>query len=91
MASSRPTPTFPRERGKKIVAGITNPVPAALWRRLAALVYDVFPLIALWMITVFVCLYAAGGHYDPAHPQWAQRLWLQIALLAVTAAYFLIS
>ncbi|HXS73073.1 MAG TPA: RDD family protein [Rhodanobacteraceae bacterium] len=66
-------------------------MPAALWRRLAALVYDVFPLIALWMITVFVCLYAAGGHYDPAHPQWAQRLWLQIALLAVTAAYFLIS
>lgn len=53
--------------------------------------YDFFPLIALWMITTFVCLYAGGGHYDPRHPQWGQRLWLQAALLAVTAAYFVIS
>ncbi len=64
---------------------------APLWRRLAALLYDVFPLIALWMITAFVCLFALRGRYDPAHPQWVARLWLQLALLGVTAAYFVIS
>jgi uncharacterized RDD family membrane protein YckC len=65
--------------------------PAPLWRRLAALVYDLFPLIALWMITVLLCLLAIGGHYDPQHPHWASHLGLQLALLAVTAAYFVIS
>ncbi|HEY3519707.1 MAG TPA: RDD family protein [Rhodanobacteraceae bacterium] len=65
--------------------------PVSLWRRLAALVYDVFPLIGLWMLTVFVCLFVAGRNYDPAHPQFLFRLWLQIALLVVTAAYFVIS
>jgi uncharacterized RDD family membrane protein YckC len=64
---------------------------ASLWRRLAALVYDLFPLIGLWMLAVFLCLFAAGRNYDPAHPQFLFRLWLQVALLAVTAAYFVIS
>ena len=64
---------------------------APLWRRLAALAYDVFPLIGLWMVTAFVCLFAAGRHYDPAHPQWKFRMGLQLALLAVTVAYFMIS
>lgn len=72
-------------------AAAVSTAPAPLWRRLAALVYDVFPLLGLWMITAFVCLFAVGGHYDPAHPQWALRLWLQVALLVVTAAYFVIS
>jgi|SRR5581483_1010965 len=66
-------------------------ISAPLWRRLAALVYDLFPLIALWMITVLLCLLALGGHYDPQHPHWASRLGVQAALLAVTAAYFVIS
>lgn len=72
-------------------AGVTNAMPAPLWRRIAALVYDVFPLIGLWMITAFVYLFAAGRHYDPAHPEWGTRLGLQLALLAVTLAYFSIS
>jgi len=64
---------------------------APLWRRMAALVYDVFPLVGLWMLTTFVYLYAAGRHYEPAHPGWGTRLGLQVALLAITAAYFVIS
>ena len=64
---------------------------APLWRRIAALVYDVFPLVGLWMLTTFVYLFAAGRHYDPAHPEWGARLGLQVALLAITAAYFVIS
>jgi len=93
MASVPPIPTFPSGRGKRSETNaITAPAQfAPLWRRLAALVYDLFPLIALWMITVLICLLAIGGHYDPQHPQWAARLGLQLALLAVTAAYFVIS
>lgn len=64
---------------------------APLWRRIAALVYDVFPLVGLWMLTTFVYLFAAGRHYDPAHPGWGTRLGLQLALFAITAAYFVIS
>lgn len=72
-------------------AGVMNAMPAPLWRRIAALVYDVFPLIGLWMVTAFLCLFAFGRHYDPAHPEWGTRLGLQLALLAVTVAYFVIS
>ena len=74
-----------------IESPVSTATPAALWRRLAALLYDVFPLIALWMIAAFVFLYAGGGHYDPRHPGSAERLGLQLVLLAVTAAYFWIS
>jgi len=71
------------------LVAVSNPAP--LWRRLAAVAYDVFPLIGLWMVTAFVYLFAVGGHYDPAHPEWRTRLGLQLALLAVTIAYFMIS
>ncbi len=64
---------------------------APLWRRLAALVYDLFPLIALWMITALIYLLATDGRYDPANPHWVGRLGLQLVLLAVTAVYFVIS
>ncbi len=65
--------------------------PAPLWLRLAAAVYDLFPLIALWMLTAGLCLLAVGGHVDPAHPPLAWRVALRLALLAVTAAYFVVS
>lgn len=95
MTSPPPTPTFSDEQGGKSEAGAASsrPVayPAPLWRRIAALIYDAFPLIGLWMITAFVCLFAFGRHYDPAHPEWGTRLGLQLALLAVTIAYFAIS
>ncbi|HWG10483.1 MAG TPA: RDD family protein [Rhodanobacteraceae bacterium] len=74
-----------------IESSLSSATPAALWRRLAALLYDLFPLLALWMIAAFVFLYAGGGHYDPRRPGLAARLGLQLVLLAVTAAYFWIS
>lgn len=74
-----------------IESSLSTATPTALWRRLAALLYDLFPLLALWMIADFVFLYAGGGRYDPRHPHWAARLGLQFVLLAVTAAYFWIS
>lgn len=95
MIPPPPVPTLPDEQEGESEADAASgrqvAYPAPLWRRLAALVYDVFPLIGLWMVTAFVCLFAFGRHYDPAHPEWGTRLGLQLALLAVTLAYFTIS
>jgi uncharacterized RDD family membrane protein YckC len=68
-----------------------SPTPASLWLRLAAAVYDLFPLLALWMLTAALVLFAAHGEVDVAHPPLAYRTALRVALLAVTAAYFVIS
>ena len=65
--------------------------PASLWLRLAAAIYDLFPLLALWMLTAGIVLLAAHGQVDVAHPSFAYRLTLRSALLAVTAVYFVVS
>ena len=68
-----------------------SPPPASLWLRLAAAIYDLFPLLALWMLTAALVLFAAHGDIDVAHPPLAYRTALRAALVAVTAAYFVIS
>lgn len=65
--------------------------PASLWLRFAAAIYDLFPLLALWMLTAGVGLLAVHGEVDVAHPSLAYRLALRSALLAVTAGYFVVS
>lgn len=60
---------------------------APLWLRAAAALYDLFPLIGLWMLTAAIALAVTGGALDARHPPLAYRL----ALLAVTAAYFVVS
>ncbi len=65
--------------------------PASLWLRLAAAIYDLFPLLALWMLTAGIALLVAHGEVDVAHPSLAYRLSLRSALLVVTAAYFVVS
>ena len=65
--------------------------PASLWLRIAAAIYDLFPLLALWMLTAGLALLVVHGNVDLAHPPLAWRLGLRAALLAVTAAYFVIS
>jgi len=72
-------------------ASMPSFTPAPLWLRLAAATYDLFPLVALWMLTAGLCLLAVGGHVDLTHPPLAWRVSLRLALLAVTAAYFVIS
>ncbi|HEY0179065.1 MAG TPA: RDD family protein [Dokdonella sp.] len=67
------------------------PSPAPLRLRLAAAIYDLFPLIALWMLTAALFLLVAHGRIDAAHPPFAYRLGLRAALLAVTTAYFVVS
>jgi uncharacterized RDD family membrane protein YckC len=70
---------------------MSAPIPASLWLRLAAAVYDLFPLAALWMLSAALFLLACGGHVDVAHPPFAYRIALRACLLAVTAAYFVVS
>lgn len=65
--------------------------PATLWLRIAAAIYDLFPLIGLWMLTAALALLVAHGTVDAAHPTLAWRYGLRAALLAVTGAYFAIS
>ena len=65
--------------------------PASLWLRLAAAIYDLFPLLALWMLTAALVLFAVHGSVDVAHPSLGYRLILRAALVAVTAGYFVIS
>jgi len=65
--------------------------PAPLWLRLAAALYDLFPLIALWMLTVAIGLSIVHGNIDVAHPPQMFRFALRAALLAVTALYFVVS
>jgi uncharacterized RDD family membrane protein YckC len=65
--------------------------PASLWLRLAAAIYDLFPLLALWMLTAALVLFAVHGNVDIAHPSLGYRLALRAALVAVTAGYFVIS
>lgn len=65
--------------------------PAPPWLRIAAIVYDLLPLIALWMLTVALSLLAVHGDIDVAHPPATFHLVQQLAVLAVTAAYFVVS
>jgi uncharacterized RDD family membrane protein YckC len=70
---------------------MTSSRSAALWLRVAAAVYDLFPLLGLWMLVAGVFLLAAHGDVDVTHPPFGYRLALRIALFAVTTAYFVIS
>jgi len=65
--------------------------PASLWLRIAAGVYDLFPLVALWMLTAGLALLVAHGDVDLAHPSLGRLIGLRGALFVVTAAYFVIS
>lgn len=71
--------------------------PAPLWRRFAAMLYDAFPLVGLWFLAALLWNLASGAHYDVAHPDYAQHggmlshVLLQLWLLVVTGAYFVLS
>lgn len=58
-----------------------------LFRRFAAMFYDLLVLAALWMATTAICLAVTRGHMDATHPAW----WYRLALLVVTAGYFTLS
>ena len=70
----------------------TSAYPAALWQRLSALLYDLFPLLALWLVIAGLSYWIRGA--QPVAPgslaAWAEAalLWLVTALYAVVSWRF---
>jgi uncharacterized RDD family membrane protein YckC len=52
------------------------PPPAAPWRRLAAGVYDFFPLLAIWILLTFGVTAARGMQAVPPYTWWFELLLL---------------
>jgi len=63
--------------------------PAPLWQRLTAGVYDLLPLIGLWFVAGGLALAITGGALDPH--RLAHKLLVQALVLALSAAYFVLS
>ncbi len=59
------------------------PRPAAAWRRIAAGVYDLFPVLAIWMIVTFAVTGVRGMRAVPPY-----SIWFELLLLACAFAYF---
>jgi len=64
-------------------------IPANLWLRLLAGIYDLLPLLGLWFLAGVLALAATGGALD-AH-RLAHKLIVQGLVLAFTVGYFVIS
>ncbi|MEZ5456522.1 MAG: RDD family protein [Lysobacteraceae bacterium] len=63
--------------------------PAALWQRLSALLYDLFPLLALWLVVAGLSYWLRGA--QPVAPG-SLAAWMEFALLwLVTACYAVVS
>lgn len=61
--------------------------PAPLWRRLAALFYDLFLLLALWFATAAVSIIFTGGEAAEGLEQHANYA-LTVALITVTFLFY---
>jgi uncharacterized RDD family membrane protein YckC len=70
---------------------MSQTVSAPVWRRLAALFYDLLVLVALWMFAAALVLLAFGSNVDVAHQPTLYHLVLQGVLLALSALYFTFS
>ncbi|MFC3193111.1 RDD family protein [Marinicella sediminis] len=62
---------------------MSNHRHSQLWKHLAALVYDIFPILAIWLITSLIFVMFRGG--EEIKPE---TLWFQIILLAEVYFYF---
>jgi len=74
---------------KPVPVAQAKPVP--LWRRFAAMFYDLFPLIGIWMVAAALWVLVFHGVYDPQHPGLLLRAFLTLWLLLVTGTYFVVS
>jgi uncharacterized RDD family membrane protein YckC len=63
--------------------------PARLRLRLAAAIYDLLPLLGLWFVAAVLALAVTGGTLDAR--TLAGKLIVQGFVLAVSAAYFVVS
>jgi uncharacterized RDD family membrane protein YckC len=80
---------------KPAMSSTTTPSARAgsvpLWRRFAGMLYDLFPLLGLWMVAAGLWVLAFHDVYDPRHPAPLLRALLGLWLLGVAAAYFIVS
>jgi uncharacterized RDD family membrane protein YckC len=63
--------------------------PANLALRLLAALYDALPMLALWFVATMLALALTGGALDVQ--RLPHKILVQVLVLAVTAAYFVIS
>ena len=70
---------------------MNRPANAPLWLRLAALLYDLLVLVAIWMVAAALVLLAFRGEVDVAHQPPLYHAVLQLVLLVLTALYFAVS
>jgi uncharacterized RDD family membrane protein YckC len=73
----------PTSRNADNATQIATGVPAGLWRRLAALVYDALLLLALLASFSFAAILARGGEAVP--PSTA---WYSVSLILIAFAFF---
>src|SRR5690348_17398802 len=50
-------------------ASIIKARPVRLWRRFAGMLYDLFPLIGLWIVAAGLWVLVFHNVYDPQHPR----------------------
>ena len=62
---------------------MSNQRHSQLWKHLAALVYDIFPILAIWLITSLFFVAVRGG--EEIKPE---TTWFQLLLLAEVWLYF---
>lgn len=65
--------------------------PAPPWLRLAAILYDLLIVLAMWMLIAALVLVAFQGEVDVARQPPFYHFVLQIMMLSVTAGYFVVS
>lgn len=62
---------------------MSNHRKTQLWKHLTALLYDIFPILAIWLVTsLFLLLVRGGTEIDPGTP------WLTALLIAEVWLYF---
>ena len=68
-----------------------NSLPCPLWRRLAALVYDLLAVVAIVMVVGLLCQLATGGKLITTGAQVLIPFWYRPLQGLVVAAYFISS
>lgn len=66
-------------------------VPCPLWRRLAALVYELLAVVAIVMVVGLLCQLATGGRLIATGAHTAIAWWYQPLQGLVVGAYFVVS
>ena len=64
---------------------------SSLWRRMAALVYDLVAVVAIVMVVGMICQIATGGHLVHTGRHVAIAWWYRPLQYLVVVAYFVVS